>query len=247
MVNIHSLSALSGIASMLGLILFVSAIVAAAGIVGTLVILIVANRADPDPSGKRPFVVYLFAISFLAIWTALVGSALAVSSLFQLIGSHGAGGIPGAIHPVGDMVARGIVFGLIVTGVSVWVLLAHVRRGLAAVSDEPTGSPSRRVAQSYVSGVAFVSLIVVVAAVVVFVYSIFQILGPGTFASAGARVGPFRHLLDSAYVFGAAGVILWSHVKMVPAELSPLSGLRNFPMARKNAAGGPDTGGAQSV
>src|SRR5579862_4512646 len=222
-------SLLGGLGSIIALAGALFVLVVVIGLVGTFVIIVVGNRGDPDPTGKRPFVVYLFAVSFVTIWTALIGSSAAVSALFQLIGSHPASAPTSEAHPIGDMVARSIVLGLLVTAVSVWVLLAHVRKAFAVVTGEPEASPSRRVAQTYVSGVAFVSLLILIATVVVFVYSIFQILGPGTFASAGGRVGPFRHLLDSIWVGFAAGTILFTHVKRVPEALSPLASL--FPVS----------------
>ena len=236
-----SSSLLGGLGSVFALIGVLFALIATIGIVGTFVIIVVGNRGDPDSTGKRPFVVYLFAVSFITIWTALVGSSAAVAALFQLIGSHPSSGPTSEIHPIGDMVARSIVLGLLVTAVSVWVLLAHVRRAFAVVADEPEASPSKRVAHTYVSGVAFISLLIVIAAVVVFVYSIFQILGPVTFASAGGRVGPFRHLLDAIWVGFAAGTILWSHINLVPKELSPLGAL--FPVSILRHPG-PQSGSA---
>lgn len=233
-------SALAGLGSILALVAGIFFVAAVVGIVGTLVIIVVGNRGDPDPTGKRPFVVYLYAVSFLTIWTALIGSSAAVTGLIQLIGSHSGSAPSGAIHPIGDMAARSVVLGLLVTAVSVWVLLAHVRKGFVVVDDEPPGSPSRRVSQTYVAGVAFVSLIVVIGAVVVFVYAIFQILGPGTFASGGGRIGPFRHLLDAVWVGFAAGTILIGHIRAVPEALNPLSSLS--PLAaihRHHPAPGP--------
>src|SRR5580698_6269867 len=58
---------------------------------GVFVILIVSNRADPDPSGRRPAVVYSYAVSFLTLFITLFASVVIVARLASLIGSHHAG------------------------------------------------------------------------------------------------------------------------------------------------------------
>src|SRR4051812_40054897 len=86
---------------------------------GVFLVVVVANRADPDPSGQRPAVVYAFATSFLTLFVTLFATTALVAWLCQLIGSHG-GGMPrvysdyegisgGHLHPLGDAVARGAV------------------------------------------------------------------------------------------------------------------------------------------
>src|SRR4051795_7912448 len=60
---------------------------------GVFVIVVVANRADPDVSGRRPAVVYGFATAFLTLFVTLFGTVAVVAALSNLIGPHrGAGG-----------------------------------------------------------------------------------------------------------------------------------------------------------
>ncbi len=52
------------------------------------VVIVVANRADPDPSGRRPLAVYLFGVSFFPTFVVLFGTFAMVLGLVQLMGSH---------------------------------------------------------------------------------------------------------------------------------------------------------------
>ena len=208
----------SGVPSLVGIVVGVLALVLILGIVGAFVVIVVANRADPDPTGRRPFVVYLFGVAFITLWTALMGAATVVSSLVQLIGSH-TGISGGSIHPIGDATARGVVFGGLVLFASVATLVIHLRKGmaLATIGEQPS-SPAFRCAQSYVSAVAFVSVLVTIIAGVTAVYLIFQIVAPGVFGGTG-RVPVLRHFLDASYVALAAGAILRSHLKLAKPQL----------------------------
>jgi hypothetical protein len=75
-------------------ILVVVAILAVLALLGVFVIIVVANRADPDPSGRRPQSVYFFAISFVTILMAIIGSMMIVVALVRFIGTHAS--------PIGD-------------------------------------------------------------------------------------------------------------------------------------------------
>ena len=55
--------------SALGILADVLSVVVVLALVGLLVIIIIANRADPDPSGRRPQSVYFFAVSFVTLLT----------------------------------------------------------------------------------------------------------------------------------------------------------------------------------
>jgi hypothetical protein len=181
---------------------------------------VVANRADPDPSGRRPFVVYLFGVAFITLWTAVLGSAVVVESVVQLIGTH-QGTLGTSIHPVGDAAARGAVLGgllLVVSGVACGY---HLRRGMQITAgDLDPSSPAKRCARSYVAAVSFFSVLLLVAALTVGVYLVFELAGPGVFGGGG-HIPTLRTLLDAAYVAIAAGTVLWWHVNLAGPQLWP--------------------------
>lgn len=207
-----------GASSLIGLVVGVLSVVILLGILGAFVVIVVANRADADATGRRPLVVYLFGVAFITIWTAFIGSAAVVSSLVQLIGSH-PGVYGGAIHPIGDAAARGVVLGGLVLLVSLVTFVFHFRKGIELAGGEgQSSSPARRCEQSYVSAVAFVSVLVIIISLVIAVYAIFQILAPGVFGGAG-RVPALRHLLDACYVVLAGGAILWRHLMLAAPQL----------------------------
>ena len=211
----------NGVSSGAGILIGVLAVVVVLAIVGVFVIVVVANRAEPDPNGRRPFTTYLFGVSFVTLWTAVVGSIGVVSSLVRLIGKDSASG-PG-IHPVGDSVARNVVLAGLVLIVSLAVLVVHLRKGLeyARAEGHPAG-PSGRVAQTYVAAVAFVSILVLVIAVVVAMYTLFQLVAPGAFAASGGRVGAARTLINSGYVALVLVVVLGAHRALVSPGIQVL-------------------------
>jgi hypothetical protein len=227
--------------AVLGAVLIFFAI---AAVIGVFIIIVVANRADPDPSGRRPLVVYYFGVSFFAVFAVLFGSFGIVTALVQLIGSH-SGSAGGAIHPIGDAVARSVVLSGIVTAVGGTLLYTHLPRGLglSGGADARRG-PAGRVAQSYAAAVAFVSVAVAAASSIVLVYEVVQILGPGVFLLSGTRVDGSRIALPALYLALASGLLAVAHIRLLPPDVrgfSPLS-RRTAPSGGGTSAGPPGTG-----
>src|SRR3954467_5220220 len=90
---------------------------------GIFVVVVVANRAEPDPSGRRPALVYSLGVAFLTLFTTLFAATAVVAALCRLIGSNHGGGFTGFVgsegsgghqHPLGDSVARQAVLSAIV-------------------------------------------------------------------------------------------------------------------------------------
>jgi hypothetical protein len=204
-----------GLASLAGALVEILAVVVVMGLVGVFVIIVVANRADPDPSGRRPQTVYNFAVAFVTITTAIIGSAVVVGAVLQLIGSHS-----GSIT---NSVARAALLGGLVTVVSLALLLTHLRRGLALTgADAAAASPSRRVGQSYASAVSFLSILSILVTSVVAVYLIFSLASPGVFGSLGGRTSATRALVEVLYLGLVAVLVLTTHRTLVPPGQPPL-------------------------
>ena len=201
---------LAPIGAILAYVLIVGVVLA---VVGIFVIVVVANRADPDPTGRRPQSVYYFAVSFVTIAIAIIGSAVVVYGLVRLIGGH-AGSIT-------NSVAKTVVLGGLITLVGLVLLFTHLRSGLAlARADAGTPSPSRRVGQSYVAAVAFVAILVLLVVTVFAAYLIFALAGPGVFGSFGGRTATTRYLIESAYLGVIAVVVLYTHRNLVAPGLT---------------------------
>jgi hypothetical protein len=188
-----------------------------AAFVGIFVVIVVANRADPDPTGRRPLAVYLFGVSFFSVFVVLFGTFAIVLGLVQLIGSH-PDVLSSARHPVGDAVARVVVLGGLIVGVAVLLLLSFLRRALRLpeVSQRQAG-PVTRVAQSYAASVSFVSLFIGAISVVVFLYEVLRILAPGVFQLSGSRVDAARTLLAAFYLTLASGAVVAVHARLLPS------------------------------
>jgi hypothetical protein len=184
-------------------------------IIGLFIIIVVANRADPDATGHRPQSVYFFAVSFVTLVTSIIGSIVVVFSVVDLVGRHGPG--------IGNAVARAVVIGGLITLLSGALLWTHLRRGVALVGSDPA-SPSRRVAQSYVSGVAFLSVMILLVVSILAVYLLFALGGPGVFGSFGGRTPALRDLIDAVYVGVVAATVLMTHRNLVTPGLQFFGG-----------------------
>ena len=206
-----------------------------ASVVGIFVVIVVANRADPDPTGRRPLAVYLFAVAFFSVFVVLFGTYAMVSGVVQLMGTH-----PGVAavsrHPVGDAVTRVVVLGGLVVVVAAVLLTVSLRRGLRLPEPGPGGGPVARVVQSYAASVSFVAVIIAAASIVVFVYQALRILAPGVFELTETRIVAARTLLSTLYLALGATAILATHARLLPD-----SGWRVRTRPRGDAAFTPST------
>jgi hypothetical protein len=202
------------VASLLAAVVEIIGVIAVLTAIGALVILVVSNRADPDPSGKRPQSVYFFAVSFVTLLTSVLGSTVVVASAVQLIGSHHSS--------INNVIARTVLLGGLITAVSLYLLVNHLRRGVAlAQSEDGVTNPSLRVGQSYVGVVTFVSVLVLLVVTVLAIYLLFAIAGPGVFGSFGGRSPALRYLVVALYLGAAFAVILRTHADLVAPGLRP--------------------------
>ena|SRR5438067_1471915 len=204
---------------------------------GVFVIVVVANRADADPTGRRPAVVYGFATAFVTLFITLFATAALVASLSDLIGSHGgrgghargifgglaSGSSGGSLHPVGDAVARGSVLSILIALVAGVIYYLHATAAARASDDAPAADPIARVRASYVSAVSFVCVMITVVSLVVVLYDVFRIFAPGVFSpdSGGDRAIAVRSMLPALYLALAAIGLLLMHLRHAPPPLRP--------------------------
>ncbi|MGC2486333.1 MAG: hypothetical protein WA359_08835 [Acidimicrobiales bacterium] len=182
-----------------------------AGSIVTYVIIVIANRADPDPSGKRPMAAYLFGASFLSLWIAYAGSILVVDAIVSLMRS---------VTPSTNSVARVVVIGFLMVLVGGAAYMLHQQRGVALSNSETDPlSPTKRVMRSYAAAVSFISVLISVITLMVLGYLIFELVAPGVFGASGSRVDTLSSIIDSVYIVGATAVIFIAHQAMAPAAL----------------------------
>ena len=205
-----------GLSTVIGALVEIVAIVGMAALVGILIIAVVANRADPDPTGRRPQSVYFFVVSFITITTAIAGSSLIVAALLWLTVHHS----PSASHEIDRL----LLISILITFVSLLLLTIHLRRGLIlARADASSSSASHRVCQSYVSIVAFVSILVLLVAAIISIYLVFAIAAPSTFGSFGGRGSATRILIESMYLSAVAVFVIWKHSSLITPRLGIFS------------------------
>lgn len=205
-------------------------IFAAIGMLGLIplffVIIVVANRAEPDPRGLRPSSVYLFGMAFVTLMFAYGGAVMIVTALLSFIGPHSS--------PIADSVASSVVVGALFLAIAGGTFAVHVRRGLTiARGDGRVDGPNNRILHTYVSVVSFVFVAVAVVTLGIAVYLIFQEIGPGIFGSlGGSRTGTLRDLIDVVYVMVASTVVVIAHSRLLPDGFL----FRSSPMAAATLA-----------
>ena len=205
-----------GLSSIAGALFEVFAVLVMMAFVG-IIIAVVANRADPDPTGRRPQSVYFFVVSFITITTAITGSALVVGSILLLTAHH-----PSSTD---HALTRLLLFSALLTVVSEFLLFVHLRRGLIlARADTSPTSPSKRVGQSYVSAVAFVAILVFLVSIVVSIYLLFALAAPTTFGSFGGTGWAVRILVETAYLALVAVFVVWRHSMLLAPGLNIFGG-----------------------
>ena len=144
-------------------------VVAAIGLIGlfvlVFVIIVVANRAEPDARGLRPLSVYLFSMTFIMLQLAYAGTVLIITSLFSLIGPHSS--------PLTNGVARSVVIGAILLLIAGSTMAFHLRKGVnIAEGDGRVDGPNARIQRTYGSVVTFIYLITMVITLAVSIYFI---------------------------------------------------------------------------
>ena len=169
------------------------------------VIIVVANRAEPDPRGLRPLSVYLFALTFVMLELAYSGTVLIVTSLFSLIGPHSA--------PLTNSVARSVVIGAILLVIAGITMVTHLRKGLEiARGDARADGPNARILHTYVSVVTFLYLVTALVSLGLSIYFLFELISPAVFGGGGAgRSAIVEVLLDVLYIMVASGLIVVAH------------------------------------
>ncbi len=177
------------------------------------IILIVANRAEPDQRGLRPLSVYLFGMSFVTLQLTFAGSVVIVTSLFSIIAPHDL--------PLTNSVARSVVIGGLIVVLAGATLLLHLGRGIeTARGDGDITGPNLRVMHSYAAVVGFVYFLQMIVSLGVAVYLLFALVAPGVFGSIGSsRSGTLALLLDMAYVLVVSAYVVVAHSAIGPSVL----------------------------
>ncbi|HWE66025.1 MAG TPA: DUF5671 domain-containing protein [Acidimicrobiales bacterium] len=194
----------AGIFAVFGLLAFV---------VVLFIILIVANRAEPDPRGLRPFSVYLFGTAFVTLVLTFVGVVMIVTSLLSFIGSHDS--------PIADGVARSVVIGILFVLIAGGTLAYHLRKGVTiAQGDDGPDGPNARILHTYSMAVTFVFLVVAIITLGFTIYFVFELAGPGIFGSIGGdRTSTLQTLLDTLFIMVASGAVIVAHARFAPSAL----------------------------
>ena len=110
--------------------LLLLSVLASVGSIVTYIIIVVANRAEPDPSGNRTSAIYHVGTAFIALWLEIAGVITIFVTLFALIGAGGTTYFSTEVHPLGDSTIRGITIGLLLSVVGGYTSLTHRTKAL---------------------------------------------------------------------------------------------------------------------
>jgi hypothetical protein len=156
------------------------------------IVAVVTARRDPDPSGTRPYAVYLSLVLFVALFTALFAATAAVSNAIRIplkdsittlipVGSTSAAPLVHGAIDVDKQHTAGAVQAALIVIAALLVMWFHVGR-LRELVQEPrfSDSPGRRTYQVYLHAVSFVSTTILIFAGAAAIYGLFRILAPGT-------------------------------------------------------------------
>lgn len=196
-----------------GLLLLIA--LSSVGSIITYIIIVVANRAEPDPTGKRTSAIYHVGTAFLTLWLEVAGVITIFITLFALIGAGGNRYFTSEVHPLGDATVRGISIGLLLSLVGGLVSLSQRHKALELAESDPDAvSPAKRVVRSYAAVVSFICVIVMVVAGLAALWSVLGLVAPGVY-QVGSRTGDVRLLLDEAIVLAVFASVFSSHRRMV--------------------------------
>jgi hypothetical protein len=179
-----------------------------------LIIVVVANRAEPDPRGLRPHSVYLFGMSFVTLQLTYAGLILIATSLFSLIAPHDS--------PLNNTVAREVVIGALFVVIAGGAWVGHVTRGIGVARGEDGVGPNARVMKSYAGVVGFIYFLQVIFAFGISIYLLLSLIAPGVFGSIGSsRSSTLAALLDALWIMFISGVAVAFHSSLGPSALPP--------------------------
>ncbi len=195
--------------------LLLLSVLASVGSIVTYIIIVVANRAEPDPSGNRTSAIYHVGTAFIALWLEIAGVITIFVTLFALVGAGGTTYFSTEVHPLGDSTIRGITIGLLLSVVGGYTSLTHRTKALdLAHRDETAAGPSRRVVRSYAAVVSFISVLVVVVTSLACLWAVLGLIAPGVYQT-GPRTGDVRLLLDEATVLLVFAWVFSTHRRLV--------------------------------
>ncbi len=192
-------------------VLVLLSVLASVGSIVTYIIIVVANRAEPDPTGNRTSTIYHVGTAFIALWLEIAGVITIFVTLFNLIGARSTTFLSNEVHPLGDSTIRGITIGLLLSIIGGYTAVTHRVRAIELAShDEVMASPSKRVVRSYAAVVSFISVIVVVITTLALIWAVLGLIAPGVYQT-GARTGDLRLLLDEATLFAVFAWVFSTH------------------------------------
>jgi hypothetical protein len=198
-----------------------------------LVVALVVARREPDPTGRGVYGVYVFLVTFLALFIASFAFAGVVTQIVKLIQDApqpqpfaGLDGITGGdlggpltgVVPTFDATAeywRSLLQALTVGLAAVGVLWFHARRALELLGESATRTDATaRVYRYYLYATLLVAVLTLLFSSASGVYGLIRVIGPGltaTTSDAAERREGVEQLVGGAFLALTMGAIFVFH------------------------------------
>lgn len=199
-------------------------------------VIALAGGRQPDPTGRRPYAMYLAAVTFVSTITLVFASYACVTQLSRLgIASDESSVSPAAPtfefeevpdpqDPDDRALSSGVLSGLIALAAGL-LLFLHTRwmRDLARATDFYSGEARRTfLVEAY--SACFIAVLVGLGAAVAAAYGLFRVIAPGTtavFDSEVERNEGIIQLITSVYLVAATTLMFLIHWRRAAALMKP--------------------------
>ena len=154
------------------------------------IVAVAKGGREADPTGMRPYAIYLFAVSFLTLFTVMFSASAVVSALVRAAVGNGAApgsfleyesaGMLTAFDSTGTHIREAVQAALVALGAAL-VFIFHARR----VRELDSGGsfaegPSRHTYQVYLYAVCFVAILTVLVAGIAAAFGLVDVVAPDT-------------------------------------------------------------------
>ena len=153
------------------------------------IVAVVRGGAQADPTGMRPYAIYLFIVSFLTLFTVLFSTSALVSALIRAaLGDGGAGFPEGFAEPgptflaaessTGPHLRQALQAGLVAVAAAL-VMVFHLRKvGELDRGGSFAEGPSRHTYQIYLYGICLVAMLTVLVAGIAAAFGLVNVVAP---------------------------------------------------------------------
>ena len=173
-----------------------------------------AGKREPDPTGRRPYGIYLVTVGFLSLLILLFASTIVVGFLSELLFDAATVNA----EPAGGAVMAGLI-----GAAAALVFVFHTRRLRDLVSEGPsTENPAQRTYQIYLYAVCLLSVLTALITAALSVFAVVRAIFPSISGIDARSEDGLRQLIPMGHLAVAASFIFIWHWRRAAAFRTPL-------------------------